>query len=530
MPKHSKEKHQRYAQGLRYSEEATYRKRQKNCMKWHKSATEKFGQAFGYELAVVQFETQRKPKVTIICKKHNKPFEITPEKHLQSRYGGCAVCTVDKRIETRRQSDKKRFLDWFSLTHSSRLEIVSEFLGMTKPIKLFCKIHNANEDVEPSSFMQQDGWGCSSCAKESVAQASRLKLADVKKKFRDQLPKNIEIIDVIFDEKTRKSLVEIKCNSHGRQRVSAHTLKRSRYVCKACSEGKIGYASNRLRQLIESKEIGLPTRLAVMEIEVFGISAMKVGVTTRSLADRYLWHLKEVFLEVTLNEIDAYVLENQIRKQFRDHTDLRILKKGMREGSRWSGDTEFYWFREKKNIIKFIKSFVENLKKKKPNYEHELGQMIVPDFFPRRVGREKGVFVQPIPIVGVDPKTNEVVARFDSINQAKEANYRNISLVLSPNSRRQLAGGLRWFKEDDFIKNKIPPMVPKNIGLPVYCIELDMHFLSQNDAERSCRAMGYKVSGTKISMVLKGKRAKAGGLSWRRSELTLEQIQSIRPE
>lgn len=85
--------------------------------------------------------------------------------------------------------------------------------------------------------------------------------------------------------------------------------------------------------------MSLPTCLAVMELEVFGIRAMKVGVTTRSLEERYLWYLKEVFFAITFNELDAYVLQSQIRQKFREHTDLRILKKGMRVGGRWAGGT-----------------------------------------------------------------------------------------------------------------------------------------------------------------------------------------------
>ena len=101
-------------------------------------------------------------------------------------------------------------------------------------------------------------------------------------------------------------------------------------------------------------------------------------------------------------------------------------------------------------------------------------------------------------------------------------------MVLSPDSSRQLAGGLRWFKAEEFDEKNIPLLKPKQIGLPVYCVELDMHFLSQNEAERQCRAMGYKVSGGKIAMVMKGKRVKAGGLSWRGSELSREEIQCMK--
>jgi hypothetical protein len=528
MPQHSKEKRERYAKGLRYSEDATHKKRQNNCLKWHVRAVEKYGQAFDYASALVQFQTQKKPKVTITCKIHKHPFAVTPDRHLQNEFGGCDICATESRVETRQQSDEKKFLAWFNLNHSERLKVVSKFLGMTQPIDLLCKFHKTTESREPSVFMHQTGWGCSLCAKESTGQASRLKLEDVKNTYEDELPENIKIVDIIFDEISRQSLIKIECSSHGEQTVRAQSLKRSKYICKVCSEGKTGFASNRLQQLMEDKEVGSPTRLAVMEMEVFGIRAMKVGVTTRSLEERYLWYLKDVFFEVTLNEIDAYVLENQIRHQFREHTDLRIIKKGMRDGSRWSGDTEFYWFREKDKIIEFIKSFIARLELEKPDYENELGQMIIPNPFPKRRGRAKGVFAKPMSVVGVDPNTNKVVARFASMTDAKKAGYRNVSLVLSPNSSRQLAGGIRWFKAEEFDEENIPLLKPKQFGLPVYCVELDMHFLSQSEAERQCRAMGYKVSGSKIAMVLKGKRAKAGDLSWRRSELNREQIQRMK--
>lgn len=136
MPQHSKEKRERYAKGLRYSEDATHKKRQNNCLKWHARAVEKYGQAFDYASAHVQFQTQKKPKVTITCNIHNHLFAVTPDRHLQNEFGGCDICSTESRVETRRQSDEKKFLAWFTLTHSERLEVVSKFLGMTQPIEL----------------------------------------------------------------------------------------------------------------------------------------------------------------------------------------------------------------------------------------------------------------------------------------------------------------------------------------------------------------------------------------------------------
>ena len=42
---------------------------------------------------------------------------------------------------------------------------------------------------------------------------------------------------------------------------------------------------------------------------------------------------------------------------------------------------------------------------------------------------------------------------------------------------------LCWFKEEDFDGNNIPPLKPKRLSSPVYCVELVMHFLSQTEAK-----------------------------------------------
>lgn len=65
------------------------------------------------------------------------------------------------------------------------------------------------------------------------------------------------------------------------------------------------------------------------------------------------------------------------------------------------------------------------------------------------------MFTQPLLAVGIELETNEVVIRCASITEAKEAGYRHVLMILSPDSSRQLAGGLRRFKEEDFDENNI---------------------------------------------------------------------------
>jgi hypothetical protein len=93
----------------------------------------------------------------------------------------------------------------------------------------------------------------------------------------------------------------------------------------------------------------------------------------------------------------------------------------------------------------------------------------VPNFFPRDASRPKDDSRKPVAIVGVDPKSNEVMVEFSSICEAYKAGYRNISTVLS--NSRQLAKGLRWFRLRTFDKNGIPAMKRASNGKAVRCVE-----------------------------------------------------------
>ena len=89
--------------------------------------------------------------------------------------------------------------------------------------------------------------------------------------------------------------------------------------------------------------------------------------------------------------------------------------------------------------------------------------------------------------------------------------------------KRNHSLGVRWFNADEFDPNNIPPIEIPN-AKPVYCIERKQHFRSTADAEVKQRKLGFKVSASKITSVIKGKRVRAGGFTWRYSEKTTEEI------
>jgi hypothetical protein len=186
----------------------------------------------------------------------------------------------------------------------------------------------------------------------------------------------------------------------------------------------------------------------------------------------------------------------------------------MRNGERWSGDTECYWIEKLDEIIKFIKEYIDSAEA--VAYESELALYEVPNFFVRDVTREKDLSNLPIAVVGVHPKTLEVIVEFESISDAHNAGYKNVSSVISENSDRQIAGGLRWFKRAEFDRTKIPVLENSKRGNPraVMCVDSGELFESIKIAERAMQERGIKISGSHITSVCKGKRRVAGGLRW----------------
>lgn len=516
------------------SEEAKTKIRRKNHKDWIKRCIKKFKVQFDYSKTEVIFETQKSPKVPIVCTKHNYCFSQTPDKHIQSRYGGCKFCSAEIVKAERLAKDKRKFLNWFNSNLSDRLEIVSEFKGMTETLNFKCKIHKTIEPYLPTTMLtsakyypeKNETMGCSICTAEATSIRFRSNPDELREELEPTLPENVEIESIYFDEILRQSVLRVKCELHGLQKPwRIASFRKSPTKCIKCSAALNGYAEHKLRRLIEQNEKGRPCQLAVMDMEVFGIQAMKVGLTSRTLSARYGHYLKTVFFSVELFEIDTYVLDNRIKIKFHEFSDNRIMYKGIRNGERWGGDTEFFTYNQKDNIINFIKSFVKELEKENINYEEELGKMLIPTPLPVSVGREKGEFQGPIPVIGIDKDTHEILYDLPSYAAAEELGFDNIALIISDKYGRTSSKGVRWFQKSEFDPDNIPHIEIPN-AVPVFCVERNQHFLSTIEAEKEMRELGFPVSATKISSVLNGHRKNAGGFKWKYSQLSTQEIRN----
>jgi len=429
----------------RYSEEVMEQVRRRNYQRWLQKAKERHGDRFNYSLSAIDFQSQKEPEVRIICPLplHGE-FKVTPFNHLRFKGGGCKKCGNEAKGAPKKATHARRFQKYFDENLSHRLEQRSPYVGVKDPVIVWCRIHKKTTPVTPDHLMHGGGYGCDDCAAEEARAAKLLKLEDVQAEFAGKFPHHIQITDIRFDGE--QSEIKVKCERHEPHWVRKGYLTKSQYGCPDCGNEVVGYSGYRLKQLIESGARGRESRIGVMEVEVFGIRTLKVGTTTRTLEDRYKWHLKKIFFEGTLYEIDVLILENDIHKKFKDHVDLRIRNAGMRKREHWSGWTECYMFGQKAEIIAFIKERLDKLKLETPDYSDALEKFERFDFSVRQVGREKDLSNLPQPVICVE--TGEWFPTQTNAARKMRTTQGNISLVLS--GKRRVAGGKHWVRAEDY--------------------------------------------------------------------------------
>lgn len=480
---------------------------------WMRGVFPKHLEKFEYSRAKDQFRRQKKPRVEIFCKAHENWFSVTPFNHLRSKNGGCPECDTADAVARFREKEGAKFLKWFEDNRADRLEIRSEFNGMTQTMDFYCRVHGTVSPVFPTTMYNNDAYGCEQCARDAVGKQSRLNEEKVIEELSPTLPDHVKILGVKFNEEKRQSLIEIDCEVHGRKWVTKGHLARSDHKCPDCGDEMIGYVGNRLQQLVAAGEEGLQAYIGVMEVEAHGIRALKVGVTRRTLEQRYGYSLKKVIYSVKTTELTAYTLENRLHRNFRDQHDTRILMAGMRAKERWAGDTECYWQRNEEAIVDYIKQFLAHLDE--VNFGEEVKLYEVPDLFPRDTSREKDTSNLPCAIVGVDPVTNEIKHEFNSIAEAGRAGFKSIKAAITAPGRRGFSAGLRWFRRDDFKPDDIPPLPDKNKKTrAVRCVETGEVFPSIALAASILRGRGVNVSRSHITAVCRGMRPTAGRFRW----------------
>ena len=169
--------------------------------------------------------TKMRDKVLIKCIKHNIEFYQTPEKHLESKSGGCPKCNS---VGKGRMSNEL-FLEKANNIHCNKYDYsMVEYVRSNSKIKIICKQHGLFE-ITPNSHLS--GRGCSKCS------------GNYKYKIDDLLSKYNEMYDDYLYNFTNylniKSKVIVKCPKHSVFETTAELLLNG-YGCSSCGKKSLG--------------------------------------------------------------------------------------------------------------------------------------------------------------------------------------------------------------------------------------------------------------------------------------------------
>lgn len=486
----------------RYSEEALEKGRKANEEKFVSDARAKFGEKFDYSM--IHYVRQKVP-IEIRCPEHGI-FTQTPEKHLQSRFG-CPKCGVTVRAKKKNYNGRQKFEDFFAENFAETLEILTPYRRAREVVTLRCKRHGTIFDSVPYVLFNAVH-GCPDCAHEAIGLSSRIDHDEFLKRCIEKFGNQFDLSKAEY--KTANEPMTIICPLHGEFNAKPVNFLNSSHGCPKCGRLHSGYAAERIRKIEAGEVKPRVTRLALMRVEVFGISAYKLGITSRRLIDRYAFALREVIFETTLDELNALKLEQQLHGKYFKARDVRIFLAGLRAGKRWPGDSEIYNEEFIPAILADLKVAVDQIATD-PNYWKGQPKLEAPILRIRTVRKVGGVWNPPKSVIRLD--TKEV---FNSVTEAAKAVGSTQPLVSAVcRGERGHTKGVQFVWQSDYEAGNLPEFTPKNKGAnhkwarAVRCIETGKVYSTTIEAAADTGAQA-----SKITSVCRGKRKKAAGFRW----------------
>lgn len=487
----------------RYSPEGLEKHRLANRESFLRDANEKFGGRFDYTQTIY---VRQKAKVTIRCPTHGA-FGQTPDKHLQSAHG-CPQCAVAARSRGRIDDGSKRFSASFTKRFGNRLELVSPYVSVKAPIRVRCLAHGVDFETTPANI-NISKYGCLQCVREKTSKQNRSTTKEFIRRATVRFADQFDLTKV--DYKTNAAKVNIGCPIHGEFQITPASFLKSAHGCPKCASQYIGYAANRIQRLESGTIEGKPTTLALMTVEVFGITAFKLGITSRQLIERYREFLRNIIFETTLDELSALKLERRLHGKYFRFRDVRIFLAGLRSGKRWSGDSEIYKEECLPNLLDDLKQGVAAIEGGVVDYWATRPELTAPVLNIRSVRMEAGIFNESKPVIRLD-----TLAIYPSATAAAAAVGSSQGLVsMVCRGLRGQTKGVQFAYVKDYEQGSTPVFTSgikgSNHSKARAVRSLDTGNIYTTITEAAA-AVG--INSSKITQVCKGKRKTAGGQRW----------------
>lgn len=197
----------------------------RNKDKFIDKANKKFNNKFDYSKVVY---INAKTPITIICPEHG-PFEQTPDKHLQSKFG-CKECAKklkdyskvaenSKKGASKRQLTKEEYIERANEKWSNKYTyIIDDWQGLcNSTIKVICPIHGEFPINARAHILQNNKTGCPKCGKEQYIEKKTDSYDEVLQQFHKIYGDLYEYPDSNREIYVNKrSKIDIICKEHGK--------------------------------------------------------------------------------------------------------------------------------------------------------------------------------------------------------------------------------------------------------------------------------------------------------------------------
>ena len=273
-----------------------------------------------YDYSKVEY-TGSKNKATITCPIHGE-FKQTPSNHLNNF--GCFECgkTATKNSEL---SNTKQFIEKAKSIHGDKYDYSKvEYKNAHTKVTITCPIHGEFEQMATNHLI---GYGCFECGKKNRTKNQILNKNDFIEKTKEVHGDWYDYSKVEYNNTHDK--IRIDCPVHGEfiQKVYVHL---NGHGCPECASETRGFWNPKFIRKHHQDKLNNPCTLYVLECYSEDESFIKVGITTKTLEERYKDKKDFTYQYDTLYEFHSTLIhcseiEQEVLQAFKDYQHEPIV-------------------------------------------------------------------------------------------------------------------------------------------------------------------------------------------------------------
>lgn len=249
------------------------------------------GERYSYENAHF---VNHKTKIEVTCPKHGG-FFVTPGNHTTNK-SGCPKCKTLRIQTTVREKESAMFIKACSEVHHHKYSYANTtYVNAHTPVTITCPLHG---DFSMVAYTHRQGGNCPKCARAIITKHNTMSQEEFVRRASETHKKKY-IYDYV-NYHNAKTKVQIICPEHGPffQRPGSHLRGDG---CPECGKdswfAEQGGYSQRLFDTNPSQKTE-PGILYCVRFTSPSEEFYKVGITKRSIRDRFHWGYSEYDMEV----------------------------------------------------------------------------------------------------------------------------------------------------------------------------------------------------------------------------------------